>query len=112
MKPIFSILFDVLTDPLGLPISPIWEYLILAVISAVAFRIAWEASPGGFGGSTIHWIVRIIAFVAIWAVTYAVIWVGKFLIAHWIPVACVAAGALILGVTGTIIYKKKHYSTV
>ena len=112
MKPIYSILFDILTDPLGLPISPLWEYLLLLVISGIAFRIAWEASPGGFGGSTIHWIVRIIAFVAIWAVTYAVIWAGKFVIAHWIPVVCVAGGALIIGVAGTIIYKRKHYSTI
>lgn len=80
MKPIYSILFDILTDPLGLPISPIWEYLILLGISEIAFRIAREASPGGFGGSTIHWTVRIIAFIVMWAIAYAVIWIGKFVV--------------------------------
>lgn len=112
MRVVFGFIFDRITDPLGLPISPLWEYIILAVIGAVAFGIAWDASPGGRWGSEIHWSVRLIAFIALWAVTYAVIWVGKFLIAHWIPVVCVAAGALILGVTGIIIYKKKHFSTV
>ena len=35
-------LFGILTDPLGLPIDAIWEYLILAVIGAIAFVIALE----------------------------------------------------------------------
>ena len=109
MREIYSILFALLTDPLGLPISPLWEYLILLVISEIAFRIAWKASPGGFGGSTIHWTVRIIAFVIMWAITYAVIWAIKFIIAHWIPIVCVAAGIIIIGITVAIIKNRKDY---
>jgi hypothetical protein len=66
-------LFGILTDPLGLPIDAIWEYLILAVIGAIAFVIAWNASPGGDFGSLIHWVVRLIAFVALWAIVYGFI---------------------------------------
>lgn len=31
----FKFIFEILTDPLGLPIEWYWEYLILAVIGAV-----------------------------------------------------------------------------
>lgn len=107
MRPIYSLIFDILTDPLGLPISPLWEYIILLVIGGIAFRIAWDASPGGFGGSTIHWIVRVIAFVAIWAVTYAVIAAAKFVIAHWIPFACGAAALVAIGIIAAVVISNK-----
>ena len=108
MRPIYSLFFDFLTNPLGLPIHPLWEYLILAVIGKIAFRIAWNASPGGFGGSTIHWVVRIIAFVVMWAATYAVIAFAKFIIAHWIPIACIIGGLTIVGIAFVITYKRKE----
>lgn len=111
MKEILSFIFDRLTDPLGLPISPLWEYLILLVIGEIAFRIAWEASPGGLGGSIIHWIVRAITYIVIWAIVYAVIWTGKFIIAHWIPFACAAAGMLIIGTIVAVAKSRKGYST-
>ena len=111
MRPIFSFIFELITEPLALPISPLWEYLILLVLGEIAFRIAWEVSPGGFGGSTIHWFVRIIAFVAIWAVTYAVIAVGKFVLAHWIPIVCIIGGLAIVGISTAIILNRKEQST-
>ena len=70
-------IFDIATDPLGLPIPALWEYIILGVVGLVAFKIAWEVSPGGVGGSAIHWTVRLIAFVVIWAVLYGVITVAN-----------------------------------
>ncbi len=88
MRELFSFVFDLATDPLGLPISALWEYVILAVINFLAYKIAWEVSPGGFGGSAIHWSVRLIVFVAIWAVTYAIISAVKFIIAHWVIFVC------------------------
>lgn len=107
MGTFYSFLFDILTDPLGLPINALYEYLILAFVGAIAFRIAWETSPGGFGGSTIHWSVRLIAFVAIWAVIYFVIWLGKLVIANWITVLCVIAGLAVIGITTYLISHSK-----
>lgn len=107
MKPIFSFIFELITDPLGLPISPIWEYLILLILGEIAFRIAWEASPGGFGGSAIHWFVRAIAFIVMWAVAYAMIVAAKFLVAHWIPIVCVIGLFAIAGIVLAIILKQK-----
>ena len=42
---------------------------------------------GKSAGSFFHWIIRTVVFVAIWAVTYGVIWIGKFVMAHKIQVA-------------------------
>lgn len=111
MRPIYSLFFDLLTDPLGLPIHPLWEYIILLVIGEIAFQIAWNASPGGFGGSTIHWFVRIIAFALMWAVTYAVIAVGQFIIAHWIPIVCIIAALVLIGIFTTIILRHRTPKT-
>ena len=94
----FKFLFEILTDPLGLPINALWEYLILAIINAIAFKIAWDASPGGFGGSAIHWVVRLIAFVIIWAVTYGIIALAKWIFVNWIVALFIVAGFIILGI--------------
>ena len=61
-------LFELLTDPLSLPINPLYEYIILGIIGIIAFKIAWEISPGGKMGSLIHWSVRLIVFAILWAV--------------------------------------------
>lgn len=74
-----SIIFDLLTSPFGLPINPLLEYLLLAVLGTMAFHIGWEASPGGVFGSLIHWAVRFVVWVLMWAVLYAVIALGKCL---------------------------------
>ena len=89
-------LFGILTDPLGLPIDAIWEYLILAVIGAVAFWIAWEASPGGRFGSLIHWIVRLIAFVILWAIVYGIIAFLQWIFANWIVSICILSGLIVI----------------
>lgn len=89
-------LFGILTDPLGLPIDAIWEYLILAVIGAVAFWIAWEASPGGRFGSLIHWIVRLFAFVILWAIVYGIIAFLQWIFANWIVSICILGGLIVI----------------
>ena len=42
MSAIFKFLFERATDPLGLPINTLYEYIILAVIGAVAYGIAYS----------------------------------------------------------------------
>ena len=90
-------LFGVLTDPLGLPIDAIWEYLILAVIGAIAFGIAWNISPGGELGSLIHWVVRLIAFVILWAIVYGIIALVQWIFANWVVVLCILGGIIVVG---------------
>ena len=88
----FKLIFELLTDPLGLPVNDLWEYLILAVIGIIAYSIGWEASPGGLFGSLIHWTVRLLAFFSLWACTYAAISAVQWVIAHWIITICVLVG--------------------
>ncbi|MED9903510.1 MAG: hypothetical protein UFG06_04930 [Lachnospiraceae bacterium] len=54
----FKFVFDLATEPLGLPIE--WYY---------------------------EWIIRTFYFIVMWAATYGVIWTGKFVAAHKIQVA-------------------------
>ena len=90
-------LFGLLTDPLGLPIDAIWEYLILAVIGAIAFWIAWKASPGGRFGSLIHWLVRLIAFIILWAIVYVIVALVQWTFANWVLILCFLGGIILVG---------------
>lgn len=92
MRAIFSFIFDFLTDPLGLPIHPLWEYLILFVIGIFAFQIAWNISPGGIFGSHIHWVVRLVAFVLMWLLVYLIIAICKWLFANWVIIVSILGG--------------------
>lgn len=113
MRELYSFIFETLTDPLGLPLSPLWEYIIMAVIGAIAFKIAWEASPGGQWGSEIHWTVRLLAMVIIWAIVRGIIEAARFVMAHWVPVVCVLSIIAVAGIIIAIIVKlqRRKYQT-
>lgn len=92
----FKFIFDLITEPLGLPIEWYYEWIILLVIGEMAYRVAYNkvgvlyqsgSISGKSAGSFFRWIIRTVVFVAIWAVTYGVIWIGKFVMAHKIQVA-------------------------
>lgn len=99
----FKFLFDLLIDPLGLPIEWYYEYLILAVIGAVAYGISYRcvgdmyhmgAIDGRTSGSFFHWLIRLILFVVFWAVTYGVIVAGRWLTENWVVVLYVMGGSV------------------
>lgn len=102
----YKLIFELLKEPLGLPISPLYEYLLLFIINEIAFQIAWNKSPGGKWGSEIHWLIRIPTFLIIWAVTYFVIFVGKWLVANWVIVLSVLLG--VITVMGIVILFAKR----
>ena len=104
MREVLSFLFDIFTDPLGLPIAWYWEWIILAIIAfaayAIAFRSVGDLYDGGMisgstVGSVLHWIIRLIVFVVIWAVTYFVIWLAKLIFAHWLLIVSILGGILV-----------------
>ncbi len=104
---IFRFIFDMATDPLSLPINPLYEWAILGVIGifayVVAFRLVGDMyDSGDISGSTLgsifHWIIRFLIFIAVWFVTYTVIVVGQWIAAYWVIVASIA-GALALTIT-------------
>ena len=91
----FKFIFDLATEPLGLPIDWYYEWIILGVIGYVAYLIAYDKVgslyhgdfiSGRAAGSFFHWIIRTIYFIVMWAITYGVIWTGKFVMAHKIQV--------------------------
>ncbi len=104
---IFRFIFDMATDPLSLPINPLYEWAILGVNGifpyVVPFRLVGDMyDSGDISGSTLgsifHWIIRFLIFIAVWFVTYTVIVVGQWIAAHWVIIASVA-GALALTIT-------------
>lgn len=109
----FKFLFDLLIDPLGLPIEWYYEYLIFAVIGAVAYGIAYRcvgdmyhmgAIDGRTSGSFFHWLIRLILFVVFWAVTYGVIVAGRWLTENWVVVLYVMGGSVAAaGIVVTIV---------
>lgn len=92
----FKFIFDLATEPLGLPIDWYYGWIILGVIGYIAYLIAYDKVgslyhgdfiSGRAAGSFFHWIIRTIYFIVMWAITYGVIWTGKFVMAHKIQVA-------------------------
>lgn len=104
---LYKLIFEFLTEPLGLPVQWYWEYIILAIIGTVAFKIAWEISPGGRFGSEIHWAVRIVTFVVLWAIARGTILTIKWLISNWI-LASVIAITLVISIICIILIVRKH----
>lgn len=121
MSAIFKFLFERATDPLGLPINAFYEYIILAVIGAVAYGIAYSKVGDMYHGSLIsgrtegsffHWLIRLILFVGLWLLTYGAIQGYFFVTANWQIILMIAgsvAGAAMLctlAVTAMRLFKK------
>ena len=85
----YKAIFELLKEPLGLPVSPLYEYLLLFILNEIAFQVSWNASPGGKWGSDIHWLVRVPTFIVMWIILYTVIFVGNWLLANWILVGSI-----------------------
>lgn len=116
----FKFIFDLLTDPLGLPIEWYWEYFVLLVIGAVAYAVAYRCVgdmysggmiDGSTSGSFFHWLIRLILFVILWAVTYGIIAVVKWLTDNWVLVLSILGGVVatvgIAAVIAIIVRKRK-----
>lgn len=92
-------LYTILTDPLGLPIAPLWEYIILLIVGEIVHEIAFAVSSGGDFGSLIYWATKLLVFIAIWAILYGIIAAINFVILHWI---WFAVGGVLLLVGGIV----------
>lgn len=105
----FKVIFEFLTEPLGLPIEWYWEYSILAAIGGIAYIIAYNTVgdmyradfiSGRTSGSFFHWLIRLFVFAVIWAVTYGVIWLVKLITANWQMILMVSG--ITVGVIGLL----------
>ena len=116
LREIFSFIFDKVTDPLTLPVEPLYEWVILGVIGIIAyassFRIVGDmydsgSISGAFLGSLFHWVIRALIFVPIWFVVYWVIVIAQWIMAHWVLALSILGGAIVL--TATIIGIIHHF---
>ena len=117
MREIFSFIFDRFTDPLTLPIEPLYEWIILGIIGLVAYAVSFlivgdmydsGSISGSFLGSLFHWIIRFFIFVPIWFVVYWVIVIAQWIISHWVLVLSILGGLIVLTVATISII---HYSS-
>ena len=115
----FMPLYELLIDPLGLPIAWYWEYIILWIID----RISYENSFGFVGdmystgmngkviGSLLHCIVRVFYFCVIWAVVYIFILICKWVFEKWLLVVAILGTIILLvgsiSIAAKVIKKKK-----
>ena len=100
-------LYELFTSPLGLPIDPIWEWLIILVAGEVAHEIAYWVSPGGkVFGSAVYWVTKFISFVAMWAVLYGLIVAIQFVAKYWIWFLYISGGTAVM--IGVIIWIAKY----
>ncbi|MDD4494372.1 MAG: hypothetical protein PHV32_08515 [Eubacteriales bacterium] len=114
----FKVIFEFLTDPLGLPIEWYWEYIILAAIGGIAYVIAYNTVgdmyradfiSGRTSGSFFHWLIRLFVFAVIWMVTYGVIWIVKLITANWqiiLIVSGIAVGITVFFALAIFVFKK------
>lgn len=107
MREIFSLVFDMLTDPLTLPVEPWKEWVILVVIGVIAYKIAFDMVGGmyaldlinsRFAGSLAHWTIRILIFVSVWFITYWVIVAGQWIQANPLLALYILGGIVIVGI--------------
>lgn len=101
----FKFIFDLATEPLGLPIEWYQEWLILGVIGFVAYFIAYDKVgdlyhlhmiSGRMSGSFLHWLIRAVCFLGLWAVTYGVIWIRKFVMDNKVLVGSITGTILLI----------------
>lgn len=106
MREILSFIFGKLTDPLTLPIEPWKEWIILGVIGALAYIVAFRfvgdlydsgEISGSAIGSILHWIVRLLVFVPVWFVTYWIIVIGQLVYAHLALTLGLVGGLIVVG---------------
>ena len=106
-------------EPLGLPIDWYYEWIILGVIGYIAYLIAYDKVgslyhgdfiSGRAAGSFFHWIIRTIYFIVMWAITYGVIWIGKFVMAHkrQVAIGICSIVAVVIAIKFFIWFKERN----
>lgn len=116
----WKLIFEFLTEPLGLPVEWYWEYIILAIIGFVAYIIAFRCVGKMYhndiinsrgSGSFFHWLIRLIFFAIIWALTYGVISLVKWICDNWILVLSIIGFiALVTAIVITVVLWRKRFN--
>ncbi len=103
----FKFIYELATDPLGLPVEWYYEWIVLGTIAFIAYKKAYsdvgvlyrgDFISGSIIGSLCHWMIRIIYFVSMWTIIYGVILIGKFVLSHKFE-SCITVFSVIMLIT-------------
>lgn len=102
-----KILFDLITSPLTISDNYFIDFIIMSIISLVAYKIAYKV-VGDIGfrgevGSIFHWIIRFIIFGILWLLCSIALKIGLFVINHKVFVLCLCCFILLVCITIKII---------
>ena len=117
-----KLIFEFLTDPLGLPIQPIYEYIILAIIGVFAYGISYnlvgklydyDFIDGKSPGKLCHWIIRTLIFILLWAISYGAIKLFFFVKSNLkITIVVLFVSAFVILAIGLLIKHKKSHKQI
>lgn len=81
-------IFDLITSPFSLFENPFYDYLAMALIGYIAYKIAFgivgELGFRGEAGSIAHWTIRFVVMSLIWLACCIIIKVITFVINNWL----------------------------
>lgn len=91
-------LFELLVSPLSISDNYFVNYIVIALIGLIAFKVAFKivgdiGVRGGIG-SLLHWTIRIITFVLIWGFCCLAISAVKFIIEHIVLSSIICIGSI------------------
>ena len=116
MKQILKPIFEIITGEYILFDNIIYNYIAVAIIGLIAYRIAWESVKklynnniiSGKGiGSFIHWTTRLIAFLLIFYICSFLIWLTKFVYTYRMIILCYIVGIAVIIIVIKIMKKNK-----
>lgn len=100
-------LFDLITSPFSIFENPICDYVVLAIIGYIAYKVAFgtvgDLGLRGEAGSIAHWIIRFFVFAFIWFICCVAITLITFIINNWIII-------MISAILLIIVYVLKIYA--
>ena len=113
----YKLIFNILTDPLGLPVPLYWEWIILFIIGEISYRVAYikvgflyrnDFISGRQQGSLLHWVIRLICYLVIWGITRGIIFIFRFIMSHIFICIGILIMAIIATVTTIIVMHNRH----
>lgn len=109
-----KILFDLITSPFFIFENPICDYVVLAIIGYIAYKVAFctvgDLGLRGEAGSIAHWIIRFFVFVFICFICCVAITLITFIINNWIIITISAILLLVIYVLK--IYANKNPESI
>lgn len=111
----FKFIFDVITEPLGLPIEWYYEYFALGIIELVSYKLAFSkvgmlyrsGMRGRASGSFMHNLIKAGYFILIWMIVRVIIIAVDFGTEHKL-ITCIGVLLVLSGIAIVKIVKHRN----